>query len=162
MSANAVSRFTCQECGGHNLIVTHVWRIQAGANSERWQEWGPLGDNHNWRYEFREKIENDIENEIQGDGFDDFDEYDSAFESREYEVYQAGHDQQNDEFFVNCETCDREIEFGWSKPGRSGLILPVEFSDFAASECWPDPKYFEAWQQRNWPSMENIKEKSDE
>jgi hypothetical protein len=28
-------KFTCKTCGGHKLIVTHVWSILAGANSER-------------------------------------------------------------------------------------------------------------------------------
>lgn len=153
MSDTDVFKFTCKECGGHNLIVTHVWTILAGVNSERWQEWGPLGNNHHWHYEYREKIENDIENEIQGDGVGDFDEDDT--ESGEYEVYQTGNGQENDEFFVNCETCDREVEFGWSKPDRRGLIFPVEFRDFVALDSWPDPKYMNDWQQKDWLKQQN-------
>ena len=162
MNDPIITKFTCKECGGHNLTVTHVWNIMAGANSERWQEWGPLKDNHHWQYEFREKIEDDAENEVQLGDFGDFEEDDSASEPEEYEVYGTENDQENDEFFVNCENCDREIEFGWSKPERHGLIMPVEFSDFIPLENWPDPKYMEAWQQRNWLRMRNIKEMSNE
>ena len=39
------------------MIVTHIWNIQAGAESESWREWGPLKDDHHWQYEFKEKIE---------------------------------------------------------------------------------------------------------
>ena len=144
------SKFTCKECDGHNLVVTHVWSILAGANSERWQEWGPLKDNHHWHYEFREKIEAGGENEIQRGDFGAFEEDDSASEPEEYEIYGTGNDRENDEFFVNCENCDREIEFGWSQPDRRGLILPVEFSGFVPIESWPDPKYLDIWQQREW------------
>ena len=145
-----VSKFTCKECGGHDLIVTHAWDILAGANTERWQEWGPLIDNHHWKYEFREKIEDDLENELQRGDFGDFQEDDSASEPEEYEVYGSENNQEDDEYFVNCENCDREIEFGWSKPDHRGLIWPVEFSDFLPGESWPDPKYTDVWQQRKW------------
>jgi hypothetical protein len=162
MNSPVIAKFTCKECGSHKLTVTHAWNLVAGANSERWQEWGPLKDNHHWQYEFREKIEDDTENEVERGDFSDFEEDDSDSAPEEYEVYGTENDQENDEFFVNCENCDREIEFGWSKPDRRGLILPAEFSDFSPSESWPDPKYLAAWQQRNWLQMENIKEKANE
>jgi hypothetical protein len=38
MNTNYISKFTCIKCGGHELIVTHVWNIQAGTVSERWRE----------------------------------------------------------------------------------------------------------------------------
>jgi hypothetical protein len=38
MNDNAVSEFTCNKCGGHELIVTHIWNIRAGNDSERWRE----------------------------------------------------------------------------------------------------------------------------
>jgi len=50
-------KFTCHECGGHQLNVTHEWNILAGPESESWQEWGPLEDDHHWSYKFKEKIE---------------------------------------------------------------------------------------------------------
>jgi hypothetical protein len=143
-------KFTCKECGGHNLIVTHTWSILAGIESENWQEWGPLRENHHWQYEFKEKIEKNQDDEVQTGDFGEFEVDDSDSEPEEYEVFEPETNHENDEYFVNCEICDREIEFGWSKPDRHGLIYPVEFSDFDPAEIWPDPKYVELWQQREW------------
>jgi len=143
-------KFTCKDCGDHNLIVTHVWSILAEADSERWQEWGPLKDNHHWQFEFKEKIEENEDDEVQRGDLGEFVEDESASEPEEYEIYEAETDRESDEFFVNCGNCDREIEFGWSQPDRHGLILPVEFSDFNPSESWPDPKYVSIWQKQGW------------
>ena len=77
-------------------------------------------------------------------------EDDAASEPEEYEIYGTENNRESDEFYVNCESCDREIEFGWSKPDRHGLILPIEFSDFAPLESFPDPKYTDTWRQRKW------------
>jgi hypothetical protein len=150
MTDNDVFKFTCTSCGGHKLTVTHVWNILAGNDSESWREWGPLKDNHHWQYEFKEKIEENADDEVQRGDFGEFEEDDSASEPEEYEIYEVETSRESDEFFVNCENCDREIEFGWSEPDRRGLILPVEFSDFNPLESWPDPKYVDAWQQRGW------------
>ena len=65
MKDNPVYKFTCGSCGGHTLIVTHVWSILAGEDSERWQEWGPLKDNHHWQYQFKEQIEENPDAEVQ-------------------------------------------------------------------------------------------------
>jgi hypothetical protein len=150
MNDKGISKFTCTECGGHNLVVTHTWNIMAGANSERWQEWGPLKDDHHWHYEFRENIEDDIENEVERGDFGDYEEDDASTEPEEYEIYETETSRESDEFFVNCENCDRAIEFGWSQPDRRGLIFPAEFSDFVPTESWPDPKYTDAWEQKKW------------
>jgi hypothetical protein len=143
-------QFSCKTCGGHELIVTHIWNILAGNNSERWQEWGPLKDNHHWHYEFKEKIEKNADDEVQRGDFSEFQEDDSETEPEGYETYESETSRESDEFFVSCGNCDREIEFGWSQPDRRGLILPVEFLDFNPVESWPDPKYVDAWQQRGW------------
>jgi hypothetical protein len=144
------AKFTCKECGGHSLTVTHVWSILAGESSQRWREWGPLKDSHHWQYEFKEEDLEKPDAEVQRGDFGEFEQDDSASEPEEYEIFEPESDQESDEFFVNCENCDREVEFGWSKPDRRGLILPVEFSDFNPAECWPDPKYWDTWQQRGW------------
>ena len=157
MDDTAAFRFTCKECGAHSLIVTHIWNIEAGPNTERWQEWGPLKDDHHWHYEFKEKVEKNEDDEVQRGDFGEFEEDDSASEAEEYEVYETETDRESDEFFVNCENCDREIEFGWSQPDRRGLILPVEFSDFIPQQSWPDPKYVDAWQQRKWLHAGNVR-----
>ena len=143
-------KFTCKDCGDHNLIVTHVWNILAGEDSERWQEWGPLKDNHHWQFEFKEKVEENADDEVERGDLGEFEEDESASEPEEYEIFEAEMDRDGDEFFVNCGNCDREIEFGWSQPDRRGLILPVEFSDFDPSESWPDPKYVSIWQKQGW------------
>jgi hypothetical protein len=147
---NIAFKFTCSSCGGHTLTITHNWSILAGENSERWREWGPLKDDHHWQYEFKEKIGDTSDDEVQRGDFGEYQEDDSASEPEEYEIFEAETNREDDEFFINCENCDREIEFGWSQPDRRGLILPVEFSDFIPSESWPDPKYLETWQQKGW------------
>jgi hypothetical protein len=144
------SKFTCSQCGGHELTVTHDWNIQAGNDHERWEEWGSITDDHHWQYTFKEKIEENIDDEVQRGDFGEFEDDDPASEPEAYEIYEEETDRQNDEFFVNCQNCDRDIEFGWSQPYRHGLILPVEFSDFDPLESWPDPKYVDVWQQRGW------------
>ncbi len=143
-------KFTCKRCGHHELIVTHIWNIQAGIASERWQEWGPLKDNHHWQYQFKEKIEENEDDEVQRGDFGDFEEDDSTSEPEEFEIYEAETNRESDDYFVRCGNCDREIEFGWSQPDRRGLILPIEFSDFVPLESWPDPKYVEVWKDRHW------------
>ena len=150
MNKNNGSKFTCKKCGGHELTVVHVWNIQAGSDSESWREWGPLKDDHHWQYEFKEKIEENPDDEVQRGDFGDFEKDDSESEPEEYEVNEPGTDRNYDEFYVNCGNCDREIEFGWSQPDRRGLIYPVEFSDFNSFECWPDPKFVDVWQRRGW------------
>ncbi len=150
MNDKDIPKFTCKECGGHQLIVTHVWSLLAGEKSERWQEWGPLKDNHSCEYEFKERIEENPDDEDQRGDFGEYQEEDSASEPEEYEMYKTETYRESDEFFVNCENCDREIEFGWSQPDRRGLIHPVEFSDFNPTNSWPDPKYLEIWQQKGW------------
>lgn len=53
-------------------------------------------------------------------------------------------------FFVRCDNCGREIEFGWSHPDRGGRIWPVEASCFNPWKSWPEPRYRRAWKQRKW------------
>jgi hypothetical protein len=57
--------FTCATCGGHKLTVYRVWNILAGPESETWQEWGPLEADHTWVFEFKEKVENDKDDEVE-------------------------------------------------------------------------------------------------
>jgi hypothetical protein len=152
MNDHQLWEFTCETCGGHKLIVTHVWTILAGPNSESWQEWGPLEANHLWHYEFKEKMEQDKdeEGEVERGDFGEFLEDDSDSEPEEYEIFEQESDLESDEFYVNCAGCDREIEFGWSGPDRGGRIFPVECSDFIPREVWPEPRYLDSWQQKHW------------
>jgi hypothetical protein len=150
MKNDIESKFTCKSCGGHNLIVTHIWNNLAGADSENWQEWGPLKDDHHWQFQFKEKIEEKPDREVQRGDFGEYQEDDSSSEPEDFEKYETETYRESDDFFVNCENCDREIAFGWSQPDRRGLIFPVEFSDFNPSVSWPDPKYMKIWQRNGW------------
>lgn len=124
MNTNDLPKFTCRKCGGHHLIVSHIWNIATEGASEYWKEWGVFKDDHHWQYLFREELgENEAEQLLRG-GFD--------------------------EFYLNCETCGGEVEFGWSQSDCCGVILPVEFSDFNAAASWPDPKYSSIWRQNGW------------
>ncbi len=143
-------KFTCNKCEGHELTVTHVWTVDAGTESERWREWGPLKDSHHWQYEFKEKIEENADDEVQRGDFGEFEGTTLILNRKNMKSMKPRANRESDEFFINCGNCDREIEFGWSEPDRRGLILPVEFSDFNPRESWPDPKYVDAWQQRGW------------
>jgi hypothetical protein len=68
-------------------------------------------------------------------------------ENTEYEVEE---DPNSFEFWVRCEGCDRDIEFGWSHEDRGGRIWPAECSDFNPWNCFPEPRYEEAWARRGW------------
>jgi hypothetical protein len=160
MNKNGMPKYTCKKCGGHELIVTHIWNIDAGTESESWREWGPLKDDHHWQFEFKEKIEENPDDEVQRGDFGEFEEDDSDSEPEEYETNEPETNRESDEFYINCGNCDREIEFAWSQPDRRGLILPVEFSDFDHLESWPDPKYVDVWQQRGWLRKEHIQPRS--
>jgi len=144
--------FTCKTCGGHSMTVTHIWSTMALPDSENWREWWPLQMDHLWRYDYKEKIEKeeDEDDEVERGDFGEFAQDDSDSEPEEYETFEQENDPESDEFYVNCAGCDREIEFGWSQPDRGGRIFPVECSDFNPGACWPEPRYWDSWQQKHW------------
>ena len=144
--------FTCKTCGGHKLTVFHVWTILAGPDTESWQEWGPLDTNHLWHFKFKEKIEKEkvIDDDPDPWGFGEYAKDSSSSKPKDFEIYEPEGNPGNDKFFVNCTSCDREIEFGWSEPNRGGGIFPVECSDFNPEGVWPEPRYLDSWQQKNW------------
>lgn len=150
MNERPAWEFTCKACGGHDLTVTRIWTILAGPASERWQEWGPLGPDHHWHYEFKERVQKNPDDAVQRGDFGAYAEDDSASEPEEYEVFEPEDNSESDRFYVNCANCDREIEFGWSQPDRGGLIFPVECSDFVPGESWPEPRYRDSWRQKHW------------
>jgi hypothetical protein len=160
MDSHQPWEFTCKTCGGHSLNVTRIWNILAGPDSETWQEGGALETNHHWRFEFKEKVEkqkgNNQDDEVKQGDLGEFIEDDSSSKPEEYKVFEQESDPGSDEFYVNCAGCDREIEFGWSKPNRGGLIFPAECSDFIPEEIWPEPRYMDSWHQKHWLRTENI------
>jgi len=149
--------FTCKTCGGHNLTVSHIWTILAGPDTETWQEWGPLDTNHHWQFEFKEKVEKEKESDedIRRWDFNEYAKDNSSSKPEEYEIYEPENNPGNDKFYVNCASCDREVEFGWSKPNRGGLIFPVECSDFNPEGIWPEPRYLDSWHQKHLLIKEN-------
>lgn len=151
--------FTCKICGANQLTVTRVWNILAGPDSEKWQEWGPLEADHSWCFKFKEKIENEQDNEASRVGYRKaFREYindDSNARLKDNEIHTPHSNPGNDMYFVNCSGCDREIEFGWSQPDRGGRIFPVECSDFMPHKLWPEPRFVRSWHEQHL-----LKEKS--
>jgi hypothetical protein len=117
---NHTWEFTCKTCGGHGISLTHVWSIQAGPEIERWQEWGPLEAEHHWHFEFRERVQEKTDDEVDRGDFGEYEEDNSASEPEEYEVFEKESDPESDEGYVNCASCDHEIEFGWSHPIEAG------------------------------------------
>ena len=150
MNNNQPWEFTCKTCGGHNLTVTRVWNILAGPVSERWQEWGPSRRIISGTTSMRKRSSRNPDDEVEREDLRELAEDDSASEPEEYEIFEPQNNPESDEFYVNCESCDREIEFGWSQPNRGGRIFPVECSDFIPGEVWPEPRYLASWQQRHW------------
>jgi hypothetical protein len=147
--------FTCNTCGGHQLTVSRVWNILAGPESEIWQEWGPLEADHLWRFEFKEKIEKDKENDTRRSNFREYTKDNSSSKPEDYEIFEPADNPGNDKFYVNCASCDREIEFGWSQPNRGGGIFPAECSDFNPEGIWPEPRYLDSWQKKGWLKKED-------
>jgi len=143
-------KFTCKTCGGHKLTVTRVWKILAGPDSEIWQEWGPLEADHYWHYEFKERVEKNPDDKIENWDFGEYTKDNSSSKPKEYEIHEHESDPEGDKFYVNCASCDRDIEFGWSQPDRGGGIFPVECSDFIPGEIWPEPRYLDSWHQKHW------------
>jgi len=70
--------------------------------------------------------------------------------AEDYEILEPESDTGSDKYFVNCAGCDREVEFGWSKLNRGGLIFPVECSDFNPDGLWPEPRYLDSWHKKHW------------
>ena len=138
--------FTCKTCGSHKLTVTRFWNILAGLDSGSWQEWGPLDIDHHWHFKFKEKIKKekyrDRDDEVERWDFAEYTKDNSSSTPEEYEIFEPESNPGNDEFYVNCANCDREIEFGWSQDNRGGRICPAVCSDFIPGKIWMKPRYF--------------------
>lgn len=175
MSEKAEHQFTCKNCGSHDLRVVREYMIvnyctetlpcDCGSTSDgiaaqydyhvatSYREWGLLDDTHHWEKEESEKLDEPSEE----DGFEVFCEkcYETAPEDdwqQEEENAEQDSEQAPDstEFYVYCDRCEREIEFGWSHPDRGGRIWPAECTDFNPWKSWPEPRYRESWAKKNW------------
>jgi hypothetical protein len=151
MNNNQPWEFPGKTCGGHKLNVYRVWKILAGPDSETWQEWGLLEADHTWKFEFKGKVEKDNNNdEVERDDYGEYTKDASSSKPEEYEIFESEDNPGNDKFFVNCASCDREIEFGWSQSNRGGGIFPAECSDFIPGKFLSEPRYLDSWQKKGW------------
>ncbi|MFL6283546.1 MAG: hypothetical protein ACJ74Q_10445 [Pyrinomonadaceae bacterium] len=71
-------------------------------------------------------------------------------EESDWRLEDDGSETDEEEFFVRCGGCHREIEFGWSHPDRGGRFWPVDASDFNPWKSWPEPRYVESWRAKGW------------
>jgi hypothetical protein len=111
-----------------------MYALDYGRYRDSIERWGLLDDDHQVEFEEDEKLEESIN-------------WDEEFHDEPKAA--------DEEFYVNCEGCEREIEFGWTHPDRGGRIWPAECADFNPGMCWPEPRYREAWAEKNWLQPKN-------
>jgi len=160
--------FKCRECGATGLYVewrydtvepcTGYLECQCGkrleAAAERWYKAKTshilcveLRDCHYWYHELNHRVimreMEDLDVEVLcslcSEKAQEQDWVDTVDDERSYRT--------NDDFYVRCAGCHREIEFGWTGAER---IWPVECSDFDSRRCSPYPRYEEKWRERGW------------
>jgi len=167
---NYDEQYTCQACGCHEFYVEHYYTLtryyvdtlpcECSYNDEDLaamrnysvstvlREAGPLEEDHHWTYdESPEEIdrwEDEVEYEVYCP------ECAQSAERSDWETTEEDWEEDDHEFYVRCENCDREIEFGWSHPDRGGRIWPAEATDFNPWKSWPEPRYREAWLAKTW------------
>ena len=162
--------FKCSECGSEELIVVYDYEIRVCyrhylpcecENGEEvaaeiktysidaYTQEGILQEDHRWDWEETEHL---------GD-VDHGEEYSQVFcrnclEDAGQVDWQVEEEDEreieDEEFYVRCGGCDREVEFGWSHPDRGGRIWPAESKDFNPWKCWPEPRYLESWEKKGW------------
>lgn len=136
-------RYVPCDCGDNEVAVERRYR-----NESAYEQSGVLKDDHRVEFDSPEHVE-DLGDE--DEGYEVFcpkcaeDADESAWQMDPHQIETEDTD---DEFYVRCSGCGREIEFGWSHPDRGGRIWPAECSDFNPWKCWPEPRYKEAWQQK--------------
>jgi hypothetical protein len=166
--------FTCAQCGCTELIVEHEYTVveefthTLACDCDE----GPLdGIAAQFTNEVRTQMceRGELDEEHRVEDWDDREELDTETECIQREVFCADYHEnatendweveendprdatvEEDECWVRCAGCDREIEFGWSHPNRGGRIWPAESKDFNPWKCWPEPPFQEAWKQKGW------------
>ena len=143
-------------CGEHDVAAVHTYSTRT--SSERR---GRLGDDHEREWEEHE----DGELSAQSDGgcvvscqtcYEGADEY-----AWEISTHSDQTEVEDEEFFVRCGGCQRELEFGWSHPERGGRIWPADCTDFNPWKCWPEPRFVDSWREKGWLRPLSIKEAAD-
>lgn len=162
--------FTCKNCGSHDLRIEWEYAVihhckqtlpcDCGKTIDgiaaqydydivrSYRYMGFLDETHHW-----EKEESEMLDEEKGeDNLEVFcnECYETAEDDWQDEDGESEKDPDSTEFYVYCDGCDREIEFGWSHPDRGGRIWPAECTDFNPWKSWPEPRYRESWAKKNW------------
>jgi hypothetical protein len=135
------------DCGAEEVAVVHRYRTDTV-----FEQTGALDDRRQFYLDAPEELE-------------DLDTEDEEYEVRcpacaegvdemcwETDPSQIEVDDCDDEFYVHCQGCGREVEFGWSHPDREGRIWPAESADFDPWKCCPEPRFAEAWDKKGWLS----------
>ncbi|MGB3478357.1 MAG: hypothetical protein WBB67_04270 [bacterium] len=138
--------FTCKDCGSHDLYVEYYYTVWQGAYWTAYVKTGLL----NLESTDEHRIEDWNEPEEIDSAKEDTDKFDENEENEEAEV-----DEDSEEFYLRCNGCNKEIEFGWSHPDRGGRIWPSECIDFNPWLCWPEPRYREKWAKKGWLRPKN-------
>lgn len=166
-------QFTCKECGCNELVVKEYYTIvqlltetqecscgegEGGLAYDRSYElrtsmvdYFQLEEDHHFTHRIEQKnlddpqMSDDQEENIYCENcFDPIEECDVFEKDPENES------EVDEQFFVVCGDCKREVEFGWSHPDRGGRIWPVESADFNPYKSWPEPRYRENWRKKKW------------
>jgi hypothetical protein len=163
--------FTCKECGSHILrgefegstVTTYTDKLECtcgeGENgvaatrehyvTRSYRAWGLLDDDHHYEEEDHEDL--DTEDEDGDVEIHCHKCYENASETDWENIdEEPEEDEESGEWYVRCDGCDREIEFGWSHPDRGGRIWPSECTDFNPWRSWPEPRYREKWGKKGW------------
>ncbi len=136
--------FTCKDCGSHDLEFEHIYEVIQGRCTITYSETGWEEIDSEWDHRFE-----NLDRPEEVDRVYDEPDYDDPDDEEEEEA-DAEIDDDSHEFYVRCEGCRREIEFGWSHPDRGGRFWPSECSDFNPWRCWPEPRYREEWAKKGW------------
>jgi hypothetical protein len=138
-----------KDCGSHDLYVEYYYTVWQG---------------HYWTtYVKKGSLNLESTDEHRAEAWDEPEEIDSGEEDNNGneeneengENEEAEVDEDSEEFYVKCNGCNREIEFGWSHPDRGGRIWPSECTDFNPWRCWPEPRYREQWANKGWLKPKN-------
>jgi hypothetical protein len=159
--------FTCKECGSHRVKVVHQYMTttttqqsmpcacvpRAIAATRRilhvdsWEESFELDGQHRWSDPLGEpeKLESvDDEAEIEVTCKSCYEK--GTWPAEEDDLSQEPREEQGSrDHRVECMGCGRELAFAWSHPGSdnkgTGLIWPVECTDYNPTLVWLDPRY---------------------
>ncbi len=143
-STHVEATLSC-DCGAEEVAVVHCYRIDALC-----EQTGVLDERHQFDLDAPEVLEQlgteqeefEVSCPACAEAADE-----RCWETDPSQVEAEDHD---DEFYVTCHGCGREVEFGWSHPDRGGRIWPAECADFDPKKCVPEPRFTDAWREKGW------------